>query len=712
LNFKILFILITSLLLSTTGFSTPISECLESLRQIDSKHFIDYAQLLTLKDKKALQKSLLKIFSGDQKKTDHIIDFFEKQVKQTLEQRSDDLLLKDIKAIKSGPDFKNVEYMFYVDQFGVTQKLKPATFKNATEMLDHLKDLGARTVYPLPFLKSPMKDGGFDVSNFFEVNEKLGGNQAFDAFAEAARKKGMEVKMDMILNHASDEHPMFQALLSGDQKAREMFIIRDEPPVIVRRFQDDVGDWVDIEVSRRLIFPHITDTHWRKIKIKDKDAWAYHTFYPYQLDINYSSTTAVEETLKIISAWSNKGINIFRFDAIPFAGPMKRSENEESVHALIEVLSLYLKKVSPQSKIMVEANQPAADLIKYFGKRTSTDSPIQIKATQTDQAGKPLKVKGTTEAQGAYDFTELPYFWTSVFSEDKKHLEQYFQYAETLKIPEGAGFTKVARVHDELTLEMATPEQRKIINKALITPGHEKGIPFREEFGTAGRMASFLDQNPKRIKLANSILMGRKGQPVIYYGDEIAAANDIDNMVLLAKEREEYMKANGISIPKHLPRAQKYEERVGLDPKLPYDGREANRGDILKESADQAREGANTDKPDIASQTFKYIREIVQTRNKHRAVWKGKQIAVQSNNKSTLSWIMAHSKDNLLMVNNLSSKGRRSILTLPEKFSAKLHETGFLRDALSGKMIPYKKRGNRIVLNLEEYDTFWLELKF
>src|SRR3989339_482829 len=181
-----------------------------------------------------------------------------------------------------------------------------------------------------------------------------------------------------------------------------------------------------------------------------------------------------------------------------------------------------------------------------------------------------------------------------------------------------------------------------------------------------------------------------------YYGDEIAAANDIDNMIQLAKERKAYMDANDIPIPQHLPRAKKYEERVGLDTTLPYDGREANRGEVLQESFDNAREGANTGKPDVESQTYKYIREIVQTRNEHRAVWDGKQIAIKSNNKETLSWIMSQANDNLLMVNNLSGDKIKSTLQLPQQFANQLPSSGVLRDALSGKMIHYEKKGNKI----------------
>ena len=155
------------------------------------------------------RRNIKTIFGAkNQKEVDQIEAMVANKIWTSVKTRPNDLIQNDIKTIEQGAAGKldGVEYMFYVDQFGVAGKTADGTFDNVTQMLDHLEDLGVSRIYSLPFLKSPMKDGGFDVADFRTVSDHLGGNRAYVKFVQEARKRGMSVKMDLILNHVSEEH--------------------------------------------------------------------------------------------------------------------------------------------------------------------------------------------------------------------------------------------------------------------------------------------------------------------------------------------------------------------------------------------------------------------------------------------------------------------------------------------------------------------------
>ena len=268
--------------------------------------------------------------------------------------------------------------------------------------------------------------------------------------------------------------------------------------------------------KRRLIFPENTENHWRKVTVNNKDYYFYHTFYPFQLDINWENPEVLYYCLETISYWSNLGIDIFRMDAIPYLSkePGTNAENQPKTHAIIRLLSNYIQATAPSSVIQVEACQIPKDILPYFGKERTVD--VEINNTQKE-------LKRTDEAQIAYHFPYMPAIWASLITGDKKYF--YEANKETPKIPSTAAWGVFLRVHDELTLEMVDPQVREIIYKEL----SPKGASFRKGFGVSGRMANFLDKDLDRIELAFSILMSLPGIPIIYYGDEVGVANNFKN---------------------------------------------------------------------------------------------------------------------------------------------------------------------------------------
>ena len=309
---------------------------------------------------KALKNSISKVYGDKQK--DEIYNNIIKIIKETRLQRSSSLKREDV--IRTDEWYKDeIIYMLYVDQFGTDNSLKPNTFNKTAKMLPYLKDLGVTTIYMLPFADSPMGDAGFDVRNPRDVRKNLGGMKEFTKFVREAKSHGFKLKSDLVLNHFSDQHEWFKEAQNGDLKKLNYFVVSEsEPEKIV--YKDDKLGYVTENKhksgkisKRRLIFPEITDTHYRKVTIQGKDYYLYHTFYPFQLDINWKNPEVLYYNLRTIAFWANMGIDIFRMDAIPYLIKEEgtNAENLPKTHEIIKKLSTFLQETAPRSVIQAEA---------------------------------------------------------------------------------------------------------------------------------------------------------------------------------------------------------------------------------------------------------------------------------------------------------------------------------------------------------------------
>jgi maltose alpha-D-glucosyltransferase/alpha-amylase len=306
--------------------------------------------------------------------TRKVIDIIQK----ARQNRPADLLKEDFE--RPADWYKNEHvYMLYPERFG-TENNQPTTFKNLIPMLKYVKTLGASTVHILPFLKSPGIDAGFDVSDYKTVGEDLGGNQEFEEFLTAARKQGIKVKADLVLNHVSDQHDWFKAALNGDPEKLNYFIHKDREPIPeIKRTKHD-GTWAKYKeadgtkTKRRVIFPDASSSHYRKAlmtgKENGKEKYFYHTFYPHQVDLNWNNPKVLYEAVDIMAHWANKGVDIFRLDALTFYAkpPNTTGENTPGTHAAVQILSSSLQAMSPRSVIWAEVCQKPTALRRYFGK--------------------------------------------------------------------------------------------------------------------------------------------------------------------------------------------------------------------------------------------------------------------------------------------------------------------------------------------------------
>ena len=575
-------------------------------------------------------------------------------------------------------------YMFYIDQFGVKNSNEANTFKDTEMMFGYLKDLGVTTLQMLPFADSPMQDAGFDVKDPRNVRKDLGGMDEFRDFITQAKKQGFKIKADLVLNHFSQEHEWFKSIEKGDLSKLDYFIVKDKMPEY-KKYQDEklgtVVEYIedDGKVSkRRLIFPENTENHWRKVTVNNKDYYFYHTFYPFQLDINWENPEVLYYSLETISYWSNLGIDIFRMDAIPYLSkePGTNAENQPRTHAIIRLLSNYIQATAPSSVVQVEACQIPKDILPYFGKERTVE--IDVNNTKKE-------LKRTDEAQIAYHFPYMPAIWASLITGDKKYF--FEANKETPKIPSTTAWGVFLRVHDELTLEMVDPDVREIIYNNLAP----KGASFRKGFGVSGRMANFLDKDPDRIELAFSILMSLPGIPIIYYGDEVGVANNFKNAQKSEAQRKVKQRTNKLKLLSY------------------FDSRDIHRGEVPA----KLFYGSTKDYYEFNSKVYKKVRNLIQIRKSIPAMARGEFIPINTKSPSNFAYIRKDKNQQILVINNLSDKKLVAEITLPVDLIMKNngHITS-LKNLINGDnvKVDLSITNKTMHLRVPPYGVLWLEI--
>lgn len=572
-------------------------------------------------------------------------------------------------------------YMFYVDQFGIVQQGKSNTFKDTTQMLDYLKELGVTTLYMLPFADSPMKDAGFDVKNPQTVRQDLGGMKEFTSFAKQAKAYGFKIKADLVLNHLSSEHEWFKKLEQGDESALQYFVYIDKEPKY-KKYQDEklgtVVEYTEDDGSiskRRLIFPENIENNYRKVEVNGKNYYLYHTFYPFQLDINWENPEVLYYALDTITNWTNCGIDIFRMDAIPYLIKEKgtNAENLPKTHSVIKILSDYILLTASSSVIQVEACQHPKDILPYFGKEREVDIQVNNEIK---------KIKRTNEAQIAYHFPYMPAIWATLITEDKKYFID--AYKNTPQTPKSTAWGMFLRVHDELTLEMVSPEVRKIVYDDLIN----KGLEFRKGFGVSGRLANFLDKNPNRIEVAYSILFSLPGIPIIYYGDEIGVTNNFENAKESALIRSKNKIANLLSV---------------------FDSRDINRGKVSAKLFYGSSQGFYK----FNSQVYCKVHNLIQVRKSLPVMVDGDFELLQTKSKSNFAYLRKNKNKQILVINNLSKEKLYADITLPIDIILKNNgKINKLKNLINGDNIKVNisLKNKTMHLRLSPYQTLWLDV--
>ncbi len=377
--------------------------------------------------------------------------------------------------------YKNaIFYEVYVRAFYDSNGDGHGDLRGLTQKLDYLQDLGVDCLWLLPIYPSPLKDDGYDISDYYNVLETYGNLDDFKSLLKEVHARGMRLIADLVLNHTSDQHPWFQAARSDPASPYRHYYVWSDTD---QKYKD-----------ARIIFLDTETSNWTWDEKARQYYW--HRFYSSQPDLNYDNPAVQQEMFNIARFWLEMGIDGFRADAVPylFERDGTNCENLPETHAYLKRLRRFIDENFPGKILLCEANQWPSDVRPYFG--------------------------DGDEFQMGFHFPVMPRIYMALKKEDKSDLVWILE--RTPPIPDECQWCIFLRNHDELTLEMVTEDERQ-----WMWEQYAPEPAMRLNLGIRRRLAPLLDNDRRKIELANSLLFTLPGSPIIYYGDEIGMGDNI-----------------------------------------------------------------------------------------------------------------------------------------------------------------------------------------
>jgi maltose alpha-D-glucosyltransferase / alpha-amylase len=353
-------------------------------------------------------------------------------------------------------------------------------FSGLTEKLDYVQQLGADCIWLLPMYPSPLKDDGYDISDFYGIQPEYGTLDDFRRFLEAAHARGIRVISDLVMNHTSDQHPWFQeARRSPDSPKRDYYVWSDDP----ERY-----------AGTRIIFTDSETSNWAWDPVAGTHYW--HRFFSHQPDLNYDNPKVRAAMLDVISFWFGMGLDGFRCDAVPYLFEREGTncENVPETHAYLQEVRAYVDQHYPGSVLLAEANQWPTDVRAYFA--------------------------DGNEFHMAFHFPLMPRLFMALRREDRTPIIEILD--QTPAIPESCQWGLFLRNHDELTLEMVTDADRDYMYLE-----YARDPLMRLNLGIRRRLAPLMENGRRQMELLNSLLLSMPGSPIIYYGDELGMGDNV-----------------------------------------------------------------------------------------------------------------------------------------------------------------------------------------
>jgi maltose alpha-D-glucosyltransferase / alpha-amylase len=386
-----------------------------------------------------------------------------------------------VTSLQDGLWYKDaIIYQVHVRTFRDSNGDGIGDFRGLAEKLDYLQELGINAIWLMPFFPSPLRDDGYDISDYRSVHPNYGTLDDFKNFLVAAHERGIRVIVEMVLNHTSDQHPWFQESRSSlDNPRRDWYV------------------WSDTDARYRgvrIIFLDTETSNWARDPVSKSYYW--HRFFSHQPDLNYDNPAVREEMWSVMQFWLEMGVDGFRLDAVPYLVEREGTscENLPETHAILKDLRGKLDKHFADKMLLAEANQWPADLRPYFGEGD--------------------------EFHMAFHFPLMPRMFMGVKLEDRKPIMDILQ--QTPEIPGSCQWCLFLRNHDELTLEMVTDIERDYMYD---TYAGDKAM--RLNLGIRRRLAPLLDNDRRRVELMTGMLMSLPGTPILYYGDEIGMGDNV-----------------------------------------------------------------------------------------------------------------------------------------------------------------------------------------
>ncbi len=372
-------------------------------------------------------------------------------------------------------------YQLHVKAFADSNNDGIGDFAGLTEKLGYLQDLGVTALWLLPFYPSPGRDDGYDIADYGAINPDFGTMKDFRRFIVEAKRRGLRVITELVVNHTSDQHDWFKRARRSDPKssARNWYV------------------WSDTDqkyAGTRIIFTDTEKSNWTWDT--EASAFYWHRFFSHQPDLNFDNPRVVSALVQVMKRWLDTGVDGFRLDAIPYLCERDGTNNENlpETHAIIKQLRAELDAYAKGKVLLAEANQWPEDVQEYFG--------------QGD------------ECHMAYHFPLMPRIYMAIAQEDRFPITDILR--QTPDIPSNCQWALFLRNHDELTLEMVTDVERDYLWSTYANDPRA-----RINVGIRRRLAPLMDNDRRKIELMNSLLLSFPGTPIIYYGDEIGMGDNI-----------------------------------------------------------------------------------------------------------------------------------------------------------------------------------------
>jgi maltose alpha-D-glucosyltransferase/alpha-amylase len=348
------------------------------------------------------------------------------------------------------------------------------------QRLDYLEWLGIDCLWLLPFYPSPLRDGGYDVTDLTGVAPECGTLEDLMLLVKEAHRRRIRVICDFVLNHTSDQHPWFlESRRSRSSDKADFYVWAD----------DDRG-----YPDARVIFCDVESSNWTFDPLRGQYYW--HRFYHHQPDLNYDNPAVREAVLASMRFWLDLGLDGFRLDAVPylFQAEGTACENLPATHAFLKRVRAEIDRDYPGSVLLAEVNQWPADVVDYFGTGD--------------------------ECHMCFHFPLMPRMFMAVRREQRFPITEIL--AQTPELPEQCQWGIFLRNHDELTLEMVTDEERDYMYAEYATDPR-----MRKNLGIRRRLAPLVENDRRVAELLYGLLLSLPGSPVLYYGDELLMGDNI-----------------------------------------------------------------------------------------------------------------------------------------------------------------------------------------
>ena len=471
--------------------------------------------------------------------------------------------------------------------------------KGLTEKLDYLQRLGVDCIWLMPIYPSPLKDDGYDIADYYNIAETFGTIEDFKSLLEEAHARGIRIITDLVLNHTSDEHPWFRAARADRNSPYRNYYVWSDTDQLYK--------------EARIIFLDTERSNWTWDEQAGQYFW--HRFYSSQPDLNYENPRVQEEMFNIAQFWLELGIDGFRADAVPYLFEREGTncENLPETHDYLKRLRAFIDQHYPGRILLCEANQWPEDVRPYFG--------------------------NGDEFHMGFHFPIMPRIFMSL---KKGRADDMIDILNrTPPIPDNCQWCTFLRNHDELTLEMVTPDERQ-----WMWEQYAPDPRMKLNLGIRRRLSPLLDNDRRKIELANSLLFTLPGSPIIYYGDELGMG---DNLELPDR--------NGVRTPMQWDDSP----NAGFTTGEPFT--EFVEGVLSFQHVNVKSQLADRDS------LFHTISKMINVRKQYHSFGRGTMEWVQTANQSLAVYTRKYEDEMVLIINNLDDSSQT--LVLPEAYQAR-----------------------------------------